>query len=92
MGFTHSALNFKKYIKQFDIISLAETWMKEGDDLRLEGYHSFSVTRPKTKERGRRSGGIIVFVRENIAKVTKRLDSESCNILWICIEYMELQY
>ena len=89
-GFTHSAAYFKNYIKQFKIISLVETWTKEGDDLSLEGYHSFSVSRPKTKERGRRSGGIIVFVQDSLAEVTKRVKSVSCNILWIWLELMAL--
>ena len=89
-GYTHSSNQFKNYLKQFEIIGLAETWAKDSDSFDLAGYNSFSVIRPKIKERGRCSGGIVVYIKENLLKVTKRLNSVSHNILWIWIETMKL--
>ena len=65
-------MSFKNYLRQLAIIGLVETWAKEGEDFDLTGYKSFSVLRPKKSVRGRYSGGILVYIKENLAKITKK--------------------
>ena len=84
-GLTHSAHEFKSYIKNFKIITLVETWANKKDTFDLPNYQCFSATREK-KEKGRGSGGIITYVREELAVITNRLNSSSSNLLWIWIE------
>ena len=89
-GYTHSSKLFTSYLENFEIIGLTETWAKDGDSFDIAGYNCFSATRPKTRVRGRCSGGIAVYIREDLYKFTKRLNSVSHNILWIWIEAMKL--
>ena len=89
-GNTHSSYHFLNYIKQFKIIGLTETWAKKTDNFDLDGFKSFSVVRSKTSEKGRYSGGILVYVSNIYSKFTKCLKSISCNILWILIQMSKM--
>ena len=72
-GYTHSSKLFTSYLENFEIIGLTETWAKDGDSFDIAGYNCFSATRPKTRVRGRCSGGIAVYIREDLYKFPKDL-------------------
>jgi exonuclease III len=71
--------DFISTIRQFDFISLVETWLSQDNcDLNLDGFYSFSKCRKKTKNGCRNSGGITILVKSSIRKGVKFLDKESC--------------
>ena len=86
LGNTCSASDFMDYIHKHDIIGLVETWCNEGDDFNIPGYQYFSSVRTKTSTLGRQSGGILIYIKEHLAKITRLVNSVSRNILWVCIE------
>lgn len=65
-------------IRQYDIVGLIETWLHENDecDDLLNGYSVYSLSGTRKSTRGRCSGGIKVFIRNQIAKYFKRISSD----------------
>ena len=68
---------FKQLLLNYDIIGLLETWLPDVNDCdnMLPGYKAFSTAARRIGKRGRCSGGVKVFVRENILKYIDYLDS-----------------
>ena len=89
-GITHSSSDFLKYISQYSIIGIAETWQRKDEDYNLRGYTCFSAIRNQKRNIGKNSGGVIMYVKDIFSKFTKRLNSVSCNILWTWIELTKL--
>ena len=59
---------FIEYVTKYDIIGFVETWAKSKNDFEnaLPGYTCFSKARRKRSRKGRYSGGITVFIRNDI--------------------------
>ena len=61
--------NLINYKKDYDIITLLETWSNDIDhNALLPGYASYGLSATKLKKRGRRSGGIMVYIKDSISR------------------------
>ena len=60
----------KAYIRQFDIIALCETWCNKFDEFDpfLDGYTHFGNVREMQRNHIRNSGGVSVFIRNELVK------------------------
>ena len=61
---------FQSYFSNFHIIGLCETWAVKGDnfDNLLPGYSSFDFCRDKKRTAPRGSGGVSVFVKQDLLR------------------------
>eukprot|EP00745_Piridium_sociabile_P042578 TRINITY_DN86055_c0_g1_i1.p2 TRINITY_DN86055_c0_g1~~TRINITY_DN86055_c0_g1_i1.p2 ORF type:complete len:150 (+),score=3.06 TRINITY_DN86055_c0_g1_i1:949-1398(+) len=78
--------DFVHYIKSFDIFSALETFTSDQFDFNVmfedfQVYHSPAV---KLSRRGRRSGGVAVFVKKNLLPYITHVACEHDNM--ICIQ------
>lgn len=68
---------FQSYFSNFHIIGLCETWAVKGDnfDNILPGYSSFDFCRDKKRKAPRGSGGVSVFVKQDLIRdgIVKRI-------------------
>ena len=81
--------DFTSYLNKHDIILLNETWTNDNSRIHLEGYESFSKCRFRKQRSKRDSGGIVMFVRNNIAKGVRSVnwDFEDGALLLLKKEY-----
>ena len=62
--------DFLDSIKQYDFITLIETWVSGKISVDIEGYYCFNKSREKAKKAKRNSGGISVLVKSPYEKVS----------------------
>ena len=86
-GFKLEKLESEHFCKQFDIFGISESWINVESTTDLPGYKSIAVHDTKGNgEKGRRSGGIIVYVRENLFQNSAVLPVKvTQNFIWIKI-------
>ena len=58
-------------IKQYDFITLVETWVSGKISVDTEGYYCFNKSRKKAEKAKRYSGGISVMVKKSLRKDVK---------------------
>ena len=82
---------FLSYISNFDILSFVETWSNDHNvAANLPGFQLVdSRNRQKHKKARRNSGGIKVFVKNNIFKGVEKLSTPSSNpdIIWVKLDH-----
>ena len=76
---------FLELLNGHDICLLNETWRTENSKLDLPGFWDFSVVKSKRTKRGRPSGGLTIFCKENIRKGVK-IDSFTEGIIWLKLD------
>ena len=63
-------VDFIKYIADYDIVCLSETWLKDTDtfDYSIRGYECdhLPANKPSTRKKGRHSGGISIYYKEHL--------------------------
>lgn len=89
-GITHSSYEFLSYVTQYSIIGIAETWQRKDEILDIHNYTCYKAIREQSRNVGRNSGGVSVYVKNNLARYTSRLHSSSCNIVWIWLQLTKL--
>ena len=72
---------FVHELSKYDIFGLIETHASSEDAIYLEGYHSQSKFRVRPDKGKRNSGGVSVFVRENLTSGVEWLQH-------VCKEYL----
>ena len=85
-GFT----DFKALLKD-DIFCLLETHAVQDDTLVLEGYTPYMINRPKRTKRGQNSGGLAIFVRNEIRNSVELIKCKSKEYTWLRIKKAECQ-
>ena len=75
--------DFVEYIGKFDFMCVCETKTDEYDTVDIDGYVYFSKHRSHPFER--KSGGIGVYVRNNLSHHVQIIKSESEYVLWLVI-------
>lgn len=69
------------------MICLQETWTSKRSNIALDGYHSIhSFRRFQNKPAKRASGGIIIYIKNNIQKGVKLIKNEVDCIIWLKLE------
>ena len=74
--------DFINSIKQYDFITLVETWVSGKISVHIEGYYCFNKSRKKAKKAKRYSGGISVLVKKSLRKGVKFFSSKSNRFVW----------
>ena len=75
---------FKEFINNYDIFCVSETNTDSTDIIDIDDYVYFSKHRSQTYKR--KSGGIGIYVRENIAPFINILDNNTEYILWVVLK------
>ena len=76
----------------FDMICLCETFLRNDDDIHIDGYRCFKKNRSNIHDRARRgSGGVACLIREELLSVLEVsiLDDSVDDILWIKLKVKE---
>ena len=69
-----------------DIICLAETHCGPKDDIDLEGYQVFPNFRPRSKNAKKHSGGLAIYVKNNLRQGIKILPTTNSEYMWIKLD------
>ena len=77
------------YFSKYDIICYQETKTDEFDILSLPGFTA--ISQPRKQKYYRKSGGLAVFVKNDISDYCLHFKTESDYILWISIDKRILQ-
>ena len=87
LGQKHRDETFKEHVK-YDINILLETWKGDAPDIKIPNYFSFSKCRAKKKRARRNSGGIIVYVKEDLKKGIECVKNitKSKNRIWLKLD------
>ena len=75
--------HFVDFCNKYDFLCFTETKIEETDVISISGFISFSQSR--RQKFARRSGGISVYVKQNISKHFTNIPSESDYVLWFSI-------
>ena len=78
-------IRVEKLLYEHDICLLNETWRNDESKIGLPGLWDFSLIRPKTTKKGRPSGGITVFCKEDIRKGVK-VSSHKEGFVWLRLD------
>ena len=79
-----------RFLKEFDIILLQETWLSENDELELEGYTSYSFPRKiKHANAKRDSGGLAALVKNGITQGIEIGKIHEDLIMWLRLKKHE---
>ena len=83
-GFTPEKLINETFYKHFDIFGIVETWTGENVNITLPNYIPIHCPGTKSGKRGRRSGGIIIFIRKDLYenKFVQKVKMKK-NLIWI---------
>ncbi len=77
---------FKEYVNKHDIVGILETKVGKNDKINIDGYHTFQVSRKKSKN-NRFFGGICVAVKESLAKgVTVLTPKGGSEFVWVKLD------
>ena len=78
---------FYDTLKSFDLLFFCETWTTELSDISLPNYTAFAMHRTfKHKSARRASGGVIAYIRNEIAKGVTFLKKGPAELLWIKLD------
>lgn len=82
----------KEYVYKFDLIFLVETWTNEKYKPNLNGYSCIQKSANKVGNRGRKSGGIIVYFKIQGVMKVKQIMNDSKQTMWILCQNGRKQY
>ena len=74
--------NFIRVIKDYDFVTLVETWLSHDVSLEVGDFYSFSKSRNKNPKAKHFSGGISALVKSDLRKGIKILNSSHEEFLW----------
>lgn len=81
--------DFLEIIDGYDVILLSETWrhQKSVGNIKLNGYNEpEELLRKIQPKRGRKEGGIVIYIRENLTDFVKVVKKVNTDIVWLCIK------
>ena len=67
---------FVEAVFKADVVLLCETWTNKYSNVDVDGYVRVSKTRKPKKRAKRSSGGLEVYIKENLIKGIKALDMD----------------
>ena len=86
---THNKLEeetFVSYIMKHDIIGIVETHANANSNCHIPNYYVYQKHRPKLKKARKYSGGLAVFIKQEIKEEVTILQSRSAEMLWIKLD------
>ena len=71
-------------VNDHDIFVILESWLGPDDSCpNINGYTNFRSERKKEWKARRNSGGIIIYIRKNIAKGVTKIENSSTESIWM---------
>ena len=81
-----SSSYFKEYISTFDLNALVEIHQSKNCSIAIKGFGHFDIPASKVKQKGRRSGGIVLYYKKQFRKALTQISSASKCIMWVRID------
>lgn len=80
--------DFVKFITQYDIICLYETWTNKSSEIDINGYSKpfHSYRRYQHRRAKRASGGIIIYVKNELRDGVKLVKNDLDTLIWFKLE------
>ena len=80
--------NFRELIEAHDVIFILETWLdKSNENIAINGYFSLNVSQSnRHKNAKRNSGGISVFIRNELKSQIKVIKTTAEHFIWLKID------
>ena len=74
-----------KFISNYQIICLSETWTNKSSKIDLKGYSKpiHSYRRFQNRRAKRASGGIIIYIKDDIRQGVKLVKNEIDCVVWL---------
>lgn len=91
-GYKHKGFNkysdprFLRELENKDILCLIETHCSLDEALSLQGYRAVHLVRPKSKRTNKISGGLSIYVKDNIRAGVKFLEHASNDYIWMRLD------
>lgn len=87
LGQKHRDESFIENVK-YDINIILETWKGDSPDIKIKDYYSFSKYRMRKKRARRNSGGIIVYIKNEIKRGVCLMENitQSKNRIWLKLD------
>lgn len=80
-------IDFVKYICNYDIIFLYESWANEHTKININGYTCLNCFRKFQHKRSKRcSGGIVVYIKESLQKGISVVKTYHDAIIWVKLD------
>ncbi|MEW8547774.1 MAG: reverse transcriptase family protein, partial [Candidatus Thiodiazotropha sp.] len=76
--------DFVTFFNSYDFVCFAETKLDDTDIVSLPGF--ICISQPRKQTFIRKSGGMAFCVKENLAKYSKHIDSQSDYVMWIQLD------
>ena len=73
-------------VKQFDLFRVSETHLLPKNGKQLDLYQDFHLYRKHGKRRNYGSGGISIYIKNNIVNGTSVIHGESSDCMWVCLK------
>ena len=78
--------DFRSKLKKYDIIGLTETHHSSQSNISLAGYDFFDSTAVKRLNKGRKSGGLVIYYKKLYKGKITYIKSASRYIMWVCFK------
>ena len=79
--------DFLKYVTEYDVIILSETWLSRNTayNLNIDGYDCYHLYGNKSRaaRRGRYSGGISVYYKHELSSKISIVEKQQIGIVWL---------
>lgn len=69
------------FIQKFDFVTLVETFVESFTSTQFPDFTSFVAPAKKLSKKGRRSGGIIILIKNKVLPYFKRVDVDNDNVI-----------
>lgn len=73
--------NFVSFIQKFDFVTLVETFVESFTSTQFPDFTSFVAPAKKLSKKGRRSGGIIILIKNKVLPYFKRVDVDNNSVI-----------
>ena len=87
-------VDFVEFISSFDLFFISETWQKEPENFKIDGYESYCVPRSESlnKKLKRGHGGVCLFYKSVISDGLSVIETDLHGIIWVklCKQFFNL--
>ena len=78
-------------VKQFDLFGVSKTHLLPNNGRQLDSFQDFHSYRKHGKRHNYGSGGISVYIKNNIVNGTSVIHGESSDCMWVCLKKLFFQ-
>ena len=84
----YNMYEFENYVSKFHILCLAETWIKDGEELSfsLPGYKMYNKPRLGQAKQGRPNGGLLLIIKRVLLPFIKSVGTQLEDCIYIIMD------